>query len=317
MRLTIGILFGALLATLAQPNRSVRAEPEAASWASIVARADPAIAHITTRLKDEGTRRSKDDGVGAGFHVGDGYVVTSRHVVSGAAQLVVTMPGAAPVLAKIVGVDEPTDTALLRMDDRGGPSIALGASARLRKGDRVFAVGSPFHLANSWSTGIVSGLHRSGVGVNPRGFERYIQTDAAANLGNSGGPLLNTQGQVVGVVSAILSRTGGSQGIALAVPIEAVMAAVDRLRGGRPARPSLGLSVRAQPQGLVVSRLDARGAAARAGLRVGDILVACNGAPLRVAADLQSAVWSLPAGTPARITIQRQGQRHTLTLRTR
>ena len=317
MRIGIALVVGFLTASFlrATPLPVARANPEA-SFADVVGRVDPLVAHVTTQLKDEGTRRSKDDGVGAGFVVGNGLIVTSRHVVSGARKVVVTFPDADPVLAEVAGVDDATDTAVLRIPGAPRPALATGSSHALRKGDRVLAVGSPFHLANSWSAGIVSGLHRSGLGVNPRGYESYIQTDAAANLGNSGGPLLNAQGQVVGVVSAILSRSGGSQGIALAVPIEAVLQGVQRATGARPARPSLGLSVRAQSgRGLVVTRLDGRGPAAQAGLRMGDVLESCDGQPLRAAADLQQRVWNLPSGSTARITINRGGRRFVVNLR--
>lgn len=282
---------------------SLGAGPLPASFASVCESLTPSVAHITTQTS---RTRSRDENVGAGFvWRGDGIVVTNRHVVSGARELRVSVGGGPLQAAQVLGVDEPTDIAVLKVATIG-PSAApipRGDSRALRVGDWVLAAGSPYRLPASWSVGIVSGLHRRGIGLSPRAYEDYIQTDAAANLGNSGGPLVDATGRVVGVVTAILSRGTGHQGVSLAVPIEVVTASVERILGGgtAPARPSLGVRVRpiatGGVQGLAISRFETGSRAQAAGFQVGDVLLTLDGESLRSAADLQRAWWAR-AGQP-------------------
>jgi serine protease Do len=282
----------------------------------LIAAADRGVVHVTTLLPGDRVPGSRDDAVGAGFAVGpDGLLVTSRHVIQGAKQVLVTAEGLGTREAQVVGADDVTDVALLRVPGAAIPPLPLGDPRSLRKGQWVLSAGSPYHLAGSWSAGIVSGLHRSQVGVSLRGFEDFIQTDAAANVGNSGGPLLNARGEVVGMMTAILSRTGASQGVSLAVPIDAVQEAVRRLQGGGgAARPTLGLVVRETDArgtagGLEVTRFHPGSSAEAAGLRAGDVILSVEGAPTPRASDLQRAVWSRAAGSTVTVVFLRDGRR--------
>lgn len=284
----------------------------------VVQRADASIVRVSVRSSTASSQRSRDDGVGAGFVVdAAGLLLTSRHVVSGAQRIIVTVPGRGAVDATLVGQDEATDTALLRVNVRGLTPLPTGDARALRVGQWVLACGSPYNMANSWSVGIVSGLGRSNVGVGPRAIADFIQTDAAANLGNSGGPLLDADGRVVGVMTAILSRTGGHQGVGLALPVDVAMQAVQRMRTGRAAapRPSLGVRVRALtsasdvPAGLLVTGFDPNAAAQAAGVQVRDVLLRADGVLLQRAADLQRVVWSRKRGDVVRLFVQRGGRR--------
>ncbi|MDJ0974811.1 MAG: trypsin-like peptidase domain-containing protein [Planctomycetota bacterium] len=291
------------------------AEPQPTDFSAVIERVDPGVVHITTVMRSPTQPRSRDDNVGSGFVVdAAGLIVTNRHVVSGAARVRVTVKGRGTVDAQVLGTDEATDVALLKVPLTGLTPVPLGDPRALKLGQWVLAAGSPYQLSHSWSAGIVSGLGRRGVGVNPRGYEDYIQTDAAANLGNSGGPLFDSQGRVVGVVTAILSRATGHQGITLAVPIDAVTQSVTRLRGGgAPARPSLGVRVRevrvGASVGLRITRFDPGSSAQAAGMRAGDVIVAAGGAPIRTTADLQRAVWSRAKSGRLLIVFDRGGRR--------
>ncbi|MDF1701664.1 MAG: trypsin-like peptidase domain-containing protein, partial [Planctomycetota bacterium] len=164
-------------------------------FTQVVQRVDPGIVRVTVRSSTASQKRSRDDGVGAGFVVdAGGLILTSRHVVSGAQRVVVTVPGHGVVDATGGGPDPAPDTALLRVNLRGLTVVPTGNPRSLRVGQWVLACGSPYNMPNSWSVGIVSGLGRSNVGVGPRSIADFIQTDAAANLGNSGGPLLDGDG---------------------------------------------------------------------------------------------------------------------------
>ncbi len=290
-------------------------------FAAIVERMDASIVRVSVRSSTASQNRSRDDGVGAGFVVDPaGLILTSRHVVSGAQRILVTLPGRGAMDATLVGQDEATDTALLRVAAQGLRALPTGDPRTLKVGQWVLACGSPYNMPNSWSVGIVSGLGRSNVGVGPRAIADYIQTDAAANLGNSGGPLMNGDGHVVGVMTAILSRTGGHQGVGLAVPVDVVMQAVARMRGGTsaPQRPSLGVRVRAirtaadVPAGLLVTGFDPNSAAQAAGVQVRDVLLRADDVPLRSAADLQRLVWTLKRWEVVQLVVQRGGRRMTL-----
>ena len=291
------------------------AGPAPTSFAGLVRAADPSVVHITTVTRGNARPRSRDDNVGSGF-VWDasGLIVTNRHVISGAARINVHLADGRTHRAEVVGYDEAADVAVLRVPAGGLVAAPRGSARSLQKGDWVLAAGSPYRLARSWSVGIVSGLGRRGIGVSPRAIEDYIQTDAAANLGNSGGPLFDAQGQVVGIVTVILSRATGSQGVTLAVPIDVVVDAVTRMQGGAPARPELGLRVRQSPSGPVVSSISPGGPAQAAGLRVGDQIVEVAGTAVRSSADLQRAWWQAASGGGVRFVFLRAGQRLQVTV---
>jgi serine protease Do len=291
------------------------AGPAPTSFAGLVRAADPSVVHITTVSRGNARPRSRDDNVGSGF-VWDaaGLIVTNRHVISGAARINVHLASGVTHTAQVVGYDEEADVALLRIPAGGLVAAPRGSARSLQKGDWVLAAGSPYRLARSWSVGIVSGLGRRGIGVSPRAIEDYIQTDAAANLGNSGGPLFDAAGQVVGVVTVILSRATGSQGVSLAVPIDVVIDAVTRLQGGAPARSELGLRVRPATGGPVVTSVSPGGPAGTAGLRVGDQIVEVGGAAVRTSADLQRAWWQGASQGAVRFVFVRGGQRLQVTV---
>lgn len=328
MRHAIGIVFvflaGWLAAGQLQPA-VVSAAGGPPDFADVIAGADPGVVRVSTRTSRERRNASRDDGVGGGFVLrADGLVLTSRHVVGGAQRILVTLPGLGTLDARLVGQDAATDTALLKVGATGLRPVPLGSSRNLRVGAWVLAAGSPYELPNSWSVGIVSGLHRAGVGVSASAYQDYIQTDAAANLGNSGGPLFDAQGRVVGVMTAILSRTGGHQGVALAVPVEAVQAAVQRmLQGGATRRPTLGVRVRPAEgpvvgvRGLQITGFDPGSPAAGAGLAVGDRILMAGGRPMQRAADLQGVVWSRQVGEVIRLVVARGNRRFQVQVRVR
>ncbi|MFV1958375.1 MAG: S1C family serine protease [Planctomycetota bacterium] len=290
----------------------------APSFADIVARADPSVVRVTTLLEGGRMPSSRDDAVGAGFvFASDGWIVTNRHVLQGARAVHVDLLGVGILRARVVGVDEATDVAVLHVEAKGLPTLRWGNPARLRKGDWVLSAGSPFRLARSWSVGIVSGLGRFGLGVNPKGYEDYIQTDAAANRGSSGGPLLDARGTVVGMTTAILSRSGTYQGVSLAVPIDIVIETAERLRAqGRIDRPDLGLLLRegqAVPgtgeTGLVVTGLVPGSTGGAAGLRRGDVIVQVDDRPTPRRADLQRVLWGLAPGSQVTVIFVRGRRR--------
>jgi len=299
------LVAGVLLARAVGPAPAVAA-PAPPDFAEVVAACDASVVTITTQTHGS-TPRSRDDNVGAGFVVGaDGWILTNRHVVSGARTLNVALPGRGVVPGRVHGVDEATDVALVKVDVAGLAALVPGDPHALRKGEWVLAAGSPYRLENSWSVGIVSGLGRSGVGVNPRGYQSYIQTDAAANLGNSGGPLVDARGRVVGVVTAILSHGVGSQGVTLAVPIDVAMRSVSTwLSPSARPRPSAGLGVRAAQGGLLVTEVTRDSPAERAGLRVGDLVVGAAGREATDPAQIQSAWWALRPGEALSLRVRR------------
>lgn len=305
---------GVIAASLLGP-KPVSAAAGPADFSSVISRVDAGVVHITTVMRGGARARSRDDNVGSGFVIDQsGLIVTNRHVVNGAQRVRVTVQGHTTVDAKIVGVDPATDLALLQVPLQGLQPLSFGDPRNLRVGQWVLASGSPYQLSHSWSVGIVSGLGRRGVGVNPRGVEDYIQTDAAANLGNSGGPLFNADGQVVGVVTAVLSRATGHQGITFAVPADIAQQTINRMRGGTTAapRPSLGVRVReirvGLKGGLRITRFDAGSTGQRAGLRVNDVIVAVGSSPVARASDLQRLVWGASAQGSIAVVFVREGR---------
>lgn len=300
---------GWALARLAPPAPQAAASP-GAGFAAAIRGAEASIAHVAATLADPRQARSRDDAVGAGFVLSaDGLIVTSRHVLQGARAVTVDVGGRGAVAAQIVGHDDVLDITVLRVPLSGLTPLAVGNSATLAVGDWVLACGSPYALSRSWSAGIVSGLNRRGVAPNPRTYEDFIQTDAAANLGNSGGPLLDASGRVVGLVTQILTRAGGFQGISLATPIEPVLEAAKRIAGGMPpaAREGLGLSVRedVRRQGVEIVTLREGGVAALAGLHIGDVIVGAEGVSVKTPDDLQRVLMGKRSGDRLTLYVKR------------
>ncbi|HVO23415.1 MAG TPA: DegQ family serine endoprotease [Candidatus Margulisiibacteriota bacterium] len=267
----------------------------------------------------------RQQSLGSGFVVSkDGYIVTNAHVVQMADQIRVRLSNREEYDAKLVGVDEKTDVALVKISPRHELPVArLGDSDTLDVGDWVVAIGNPFGFAQTVTAGIVSAKGRV-IGAGP--YDDFIQTDASINPGNSGGPLLNTQGEVVGINSAIVSRSGGSVGIGFAIPVNTARRVIDELRQhGRVTRGWLGLSVQdvtpaiAQsfgldhPQGALVVEVDPGGPADTAGLERGDIITDYNGTRIEESHQLPTLAANTPIGERAVMTILRNGHEKTVT----
>jgi serine protease Do len=258
-------------------------------------------------------------GQGSGFIVSaDGVVLTNAHVVTGASEVTVKLTDRREFSAKVIGADPMTDVAVLRIDAKDLPTVRLGNPAELRPGDWVIAIGSPFGFENSVSAGVVSAKGRSLPGD---AYVPFIQTDAAVNPGNSGGPLFNAAGEVVGINSQILSETGAYQGLSFAIPID-VAARVGQqiLTSGHATHAQLGVTVQEvtaplarsfglkRPQGALVSRIVPDSAAARAGLQAGDVILKANGQPIDQSGDLPALVDKARPGERLALEVWRHGK---------
>ena len=270
--------------------------------------------------------------LGSGFIISeDGYIVTNSHVVSGGqpggaavGSITVTMPDRKEYVAKLVGKDASSDLAVLKIEARGLPFVKFGDSARTRVGDWIVAIGNPFGLGGSVTAGIVSALHRNtGQGG---AYDRYIQTDAAINRGNSGGPMFDLNGNVIGINSAIFSPTGGNVGIGFAIPAELAKPIVDTLRGGaRIKRGYLGVQIQpldadsaealglAKNRGELVGRVEPGQGAAKAGIQQGDVITKVNNREVTPDETLSYIVAQLPIGSRVPIELFRAGKRMTVT----
>ncbi len=293
---------------------------------AVVERAEPGVVHIhnyLTRTRDvpePGESGPLNDNVGSGFvYSSDGWIVTNRHVTEGAREILVSVKGRGWFRAALRGSDPIVDVSVLKIEATGLTPLPLGSPRTLRLGQWVIAAGSPYRLPRSFSVGIVSGLERSDV-VNPGGYEDYIQTDAAINLGSSGGPLLDATGRVVGLNTAILSRSGGNQGIAFAVPIDVVAMVVEQLKAkGTVVRPTLGAVVRAASPleslrlpgggGLIVTRFGDESPARRAGLREGDVILGVDRVPTPSRGVLLRTLWARAAGQVVTLDVLRGAER--------
>lgn len=221
--------------------------------------------------------------LGSGVIVrGDGYILTNNHVIAGADEILVQLHDGRQTLAKVVGSDPETDLAVLKIGLDGLQAVTVGDPSSMRVGDIVLAIGNPYGFGHSVTQGIVSATGRYGLGLSQ--YENFIQTDAAINPGNSGGALIDTEGRLLGINTAISSGTGSYIGIALAIPTDLAMRTMnDIIRYGRPLRGWLGLEVQSMPDrdnGVVVSRIYADSPADEAGLRIGDVVTAINGIPV-------------------------------------
>ena len=273
--------------------------------------------------------------LGSGFIISaDGYVVTNNHVISASPEggtgavvssITVTLPDRKEYKATIVGRDQTSDLALLKIDAKNLPFVQFGDSTRARVGDWVVAIGNPFGLGGTVTAGIVSALHRS-IGVNGP-YDRYIQTDASINQGNSGGPMFDLQGNVIGINTAIFSPTGGNVGIGFAIPAEEAKPIIDQLRTGqRIKRGYLGVGIQPMTEdiasslglpkdhGEIVARVEPGEAAARAGVRQGDVIVKVNNQEVTPDNTLSYIVGKTPVGARLPIELIREGQRRTVTV---
>jgi serine protease Do len=255
-------------------------------------------------------------GVGSGFILSsDGLIMTNAHVIDGADEVLVTLTDKREFKAKIVGADKRSDVALVKIDATGLPAVKVGDVGRLRVGEWVIAIGSPFGLENSVTAGIVSAKQRDTGDYLP-----FIQTDVAINPGNSGGPLINMRGEVVGINSQIYSRSGGSMGISFSIPMDEAVRVSDQLRSfGRVSRGRIGVQIEqvskevaesiglGKPIGALVRSVEAGSPAEKAGVEAGDIIIKFDGKAIEKTSDLPRMVGSTKPGTKSPMTVFRRG----------
>ena len=252
-----------------------------------------------------------------------GYILTNSHVVANPAEIQVTLKDRRNYPARLVGSDPATDIALVQIDARGLTALTFGDSDRLEVGDVVIAIGNPFGLGQTVTSGIVSALGRSGLGLE--GYEDFIQTDASINPGNSGGALVNSKGELVGINTAIIGPTGGNVGIGFAVPANMARAVMGQLtQHGEVRRGRLGVTIEdltpalagdmhlELPAGAVITHVEPGSAAARAGITPGDVIVRANDQPIQDAGDLRNLVGLLPVGADLQIVLYRDGRERAL-----
>ena len=246
----------------------------------------------------------------------NGYVITNAHVVKDAREIQVTLKNNLRLPAKLVGADPGTDIALLRIESPNLIEAKFGDSDALQVGDFVIAIGNPFGIGQTATSGIVSALGRSGLSME--GYEHFIQTDAPINPGNSGGALINLKGELVGINSAIIGPSGGSVGIGFAVPAVIARAVMDQLiRFGEVRRGRLGVAMQdvVGGEGAAVTEVQANSPAAEAGLRKGDVVIGLNGRPVRGAAELRARLSVVPVGETIELSVQRGGETQALKAR--
>ena len=267
--------------------------------------------------------RSETESLGSGFIISsDGYVLTNYHVVGEADEIVVRLQDRRELDAELIGSDPQSDLALIKVDASDLPVVDIGSSDDLQVGEWVLAIGAPFGFDSSVTAGIVSAKGRS---LPTDNYVPFIQTDVAINPGNSGGPLFNLNGQVVGINSQIVSRSGGYMGLSFAIPIDLAMDVADQLREtGEVSRGWLGVLIQEvdrdlaesfgldKPMGALVAQVQSGSPAAEAGLRPGDVIIAFNGREIQRSAQLPKWVGALKAGTEAEMTVVRDGDEKTL-----
>src|ERR1700726_3377297 len=316
------------------------------SLAPMVKRISPAVVNIATRgtIKEEPGQRNPllDDpffrrffdvppdakprerqfqsaGSGVIVDAKNGYIITNHHVVENASEITITLLDNRTFSAKVIGSDEGADIAVLQAKQPNLIAMALGDSARLEVGDYVVAIGNPFGLQHTVTAGIVSALGRSG--INPEGYEDFIQTDASINPGNSGGALVNLKGELVGINSAILSGSGGNIGIGFAIPVNMVKGVMDQLiKYGQVKRGVLGVNIyNVTPEiakefgltdssGALVAGVAPGSSAEHAGIKTGDIITSINGVTMKGAGELRNAIGMLRVGDKVDIGLLRDGK---------
>src|SRR2546426_5058929 len=269
------------------------------------------------QLPDEAQRAAS---LGSGVIVSSsGYVLTNHHVVEAADEIEVALADGKKLLAKVVGNDPETDLAVLRLDAQNLPAIGFGSSDALRVGDVVLAIGNPFGVGQTVTSGIVSALGRTGLGINT--FENFIQTDAAINPGNSGGALVDAAGNLIGINTAIFSRSGGSMGIGFAIPVSTAKMVLEQIvRSGSVTRGWIGVEVQeitppvaesfklGGTRGALIAGVLRGGPADKAGIKPGDVLLEVQGKPVADPAAMLNLIAALAPGSAATMKVKRQGQ---------
>ncbi len=331
------------------PQPVNRGPMESASFSSVVKRVGPSVVKITTNTKPRRVAQQLPPGfdnpmfrqffggrlpemiqpgqagLGSGVIISsDGYVVTNNHVVNGADEVMVSLDDGRELKAKVVGTDPQTDLAVIKIEAKNLPAVTFADSSSIEVGDRVLAIGNPFGLGETVTTGIVSAKgRRAGLGLE---YEDFVQTDAAINPGNSGGALVDVQGRLIGINTAILSRTGGFQGVGLAVPANLVSQVTEGIvKNGKVVRGFIGVSTQdltatlaesmelKSRRGALVSDVRPNGPAAKAGLKNGDVITAVNGKPVEDSTRLSLAVSAIAPGETIDLEVIREGEKRTLT----
>ncbi|MDE0250650.1 MAG: Do family serine endopeptidase [Gammaproteobacteria bacterium] len=274
----------------------------------------------------EQRRERRISGLGSGVIVdaNDGYIVTNSHVIDKAEDIVVTLEDGQRFNAKVIGKDPGADIAVIQIDAERLTEIALGDSDNLRQGDFVVAIGNPFGLGQTVTSGIVSALGRSGLGIES--YEDFIQTDASINPGNSGGALVNLRGELIGINTAIYGSGGGNIGIGFAIPVNMARQIISQLvEHGEVRRGRLGFVVQdltpelaeafgvARKKGVVVARVEAKSPAQKAGIKVGDVITAVNGREVDNSAQVRNEIGLLRVGSEVEIEVLRDGKTRSLT----
>jgi serine protease Do len=259
----------------------------------------------------------RERGAGSGFIISpDGYIVTNNHVIQGAQKITVKLVDGRVFKAKVIGTDPFSDVALIKIDAKDLPTLPLGNSDLLRIGEWVIAIGNPFGLTHTVTVGVISAKGRSGIGITD--IEDFIQTDAAINPGNSGGPLLNLKGEVIGMNTAIFTRSGGYMGIGFAIPINIVKTVVQQLKTkGKVERGFLGVVIQDLTpalakeldinvnEGVLITEVMPHSPAAKAGLKVKDVIVGINGKKIKNASELKSFILLTKPGTVVTLDVIR------------
>lgn len=273
----------------------------------------------------KGDRQREAQSLGSGFIISsDGYVLTNNHVIEGADEIIVRLSDRSELKAKLVGTDPRTDVAVLKIDGKDLPIVKIGDSDKLKVGEWVLAIGSPFGFDHSVTKGIVSAKGRS---LPNDTYVPFIQTDVAINPGNSGGPLFNMAGEVVGINSQIFTRSGGFMGLSFAIPIDVAMDVANQLKsGGKVNRGWLGVVIQEvnkdlaesfgldKPAGALVAQVLDNGPAAKGGVQVGDVILSANGQPIVMSADLPHLIGNMKDGSKADLEVIRDGKRQTLSV---
>ncbi len=340
----------AALAVFAAPPASAAlpaavAETPVPSLSPMIKRVSPAVVNISTHgtIKERGQQNPLLDdpffrrffdvpqdlgprdrpfqsaGSGVIFDAKNGYIVTNAHVVENASEITITLQDGHDLKAELVGSDTPSDVAVLKVKSASLVQIALGDSAKVEVGDFVVAIGNPFGLQHTVTSGIISGLSRSG--INPDGYEDFIQTDASINPGNSGGALVNLRGELIGINTAILSRSGGNIGIGFAIPVNMARTMMDQLiKFGSVKRGLLGVNIYnvtpdiaqlynlGDTQGALVSQVIEGSPAEKAGIKTGDVITSVNGLGVKTNTELHNAIGMLRVGDKVDIGLLREGK---------
>jgi serine protease Do len=271
-------------------------------------------------------RQQPVKGAGSGFIVSpDGYILTNTHVVADAEEVTVRLTDRREFPAKVIGADERTDVAVIKINANSLPIVRLGDPTRIKPGQWVLAIGSPFGFENSATAGIISATARSVPGDN---YVPFIQTDVAVNPGNSGGPLFNMAGEVIGINSQIFSRTGGFMGVSFAIPIDVARNVEEQLiKTGRVVRGRIGVTIQDvnaqlaesfgldRPHGALVSSVEKDGPAAHAGVAAGDVILAVGGHPIERYGELSGAIAAMKPGSDVQLALWRNGKEQTVSVK--